>query len=189
MARIIGIPGLIMKNFWATKPPLPHCQTIYHIKSFEMNKSFFTPLILFATIAFLGCSKKHDSKPKTLIIQNIVIDSCFQVSNPISYLVNIASSNKTYETSLYDIPFSNTEFFPSGIWTNLNYQFDFNSSISFQIYFKFPGDNQVFEEAYGAFSLNPADYQSGPNAYPPKIVFIGNPGVNQTQLTLVVLWK
>jgi hypothetical protein len=185
-ATIIGLPGSITKNFWVIKVTPP---TIIHFKYFAMKRTLFVLLILTILNPFYSCSKKKDSKPRTIVIQNIVIDSCFQVSNPISYLVNIANSTITYQTTVYDIPFSNTEFFPSGIWTNLNYEFDCNSSITFKIYFKLPSNNQIFEEAYGTFILNPTDYQSGSNADLSTIIFIGNPGPNQTKLTLSILWK
>ena len=71
----------------------------------------------------------------------------------------------------------------------MNYSFDVDGPVTVAIYFQFPGSSQVYQEAYSSFTFTPSGYTSGPSAYPSSIVFIGNPGPDQTQLTLNVNWR
>ncbi len=141
-----------------------------------------------------SCTLQISILPSTCYIQSVIIDSTPEISTPISFFVTLANLRDTpYQTSFYNIPFSNTPVYPSGVWNNLNYQVPLENIATIEIYYELPGgapDPRVM------FYFSPADYEIStepihPPYYPQTVDFyqlpISEPG--NTHITLGLQWE
>ena len=142
-------------------------------------------------ISLISCRKTSPSAMHytSMNIVGIKIDSIYQVSNPISYLVNTTSNTNSYQTTLFQLPYSNGNVYPDGVWNNLNYRFNVQSTITLSVNFEFPASNQTFLAPYSTFTFVPATYISNSKDVPQTISLVSNAGPDETHITLTLNWK
>jgi hypothetical protein len=160
------------------------------------NKILFTFMVGFTLI--IGSCKKNCSttpsivQPTKMKITGINLDSAFQISNPMSFVIKVQSSTVSFQTSSYYLPFSNSPWYPSGIWQGLDQTFDVASQITISVFFQLPGSSQLYPEGnYSVFNFRP-DNKIGTtlNNSPSTLSFINSsPGVVSTKITISVIWQ
>jgi hypothetical protein len=154
-----------------------------------------TLLALFCVVA-IKCKKDDTEKappaPTQMKIVGISLDSAFQISNPMSFVVKVQSSSTVFQTTPYNLPFSNQPWYPSGTWQGLNETFDVSSQITMSVYFQLPGSSQLYPEGdYSVFNFRPDNMMGATkNTSPTTLSFTNtSPGAVPTKITLSVIWN
>ncbi|MBS1598397.1 MAG: hypothetical protein JST75_09225 [Bacteroidetes bacterium] len=149
-----------------------------------------------AFILIASCQKNTStsklSTPVSMEITGVTLDSAFQISNPMSFIITFQSSTLSFQTTPYDLPISNSAWYPSGTWQGLKQTFDVTSQITMTVYFKLPGSQELYPEGnYSVFNFRPDDRMgTTPNNSPSTISFMNTaPGVVSTKITLSVIWQ
>lgn len=152
--------------------------------------------VIFFVFFIVSCKKDQATMtpkaPTQMKITGITLDSAFQISNPMSFVITIQSSSNSYQTPSYYLPFSNAPWYPSGTWQGLNQIFDVSSQITMTVFFQLPGSSQLFPEGnYSVFNFRPDNKMGNtPSNSPSTISFINSsPGIVSTKITLSVIWQ
>lgn len=151
-------------------------------------------LISGVLLFFSSCEKEDlmSRPPKKMKITGITLDSAYQISNPMSFLVKVQSSTVNFQTTLYNLPFSDRPWYPAGVWQGLNETFDVSSEITISVFFQLPGNTQLFPLGnYSVFKFRPDNKMGNTlNSSPSFLSFVNSsPGVDPTKVTLSVIWE
>ena len=160
-------------------------------------KNIFLILAALSLLFIMSCNKDKspiNSAPTKMIIHGITLDSAFQISNPMSFKVVIQNPYNSITTPFYDIPTSNTAWYPCGAWLGYNEVFESNTPIKINVYFSIGGGSQVYALPYGEINFTPKDkvgssVKNSPINITLKQLMPPEPGSVSTQITLSVTWE
>lgn len=130
---------------------------------------------------------------KSMTINTLTIDSAFEVSNPLYFVVTLQPNGGLLNTlSPYYLPYSNAEVLPAGYWNAINLTTSIQTPINIDVYFRFPNsdaNNPEGSNGLSVFTLTPGNYINGNNAYPSTISLVNGAGIGETKLTFNVTWQ